>query len=73
MKKNSLPFSVLMSVYYYDDPLFFEQALYSVFNQTVLPDELVLVVDGPIPERTKDVIHRFIFGYIFCLFSNYYT
>ena len=49
MKKNSLPFSVLMSVYYYDDPLFFEQALYSVFNQTVLPDELVLVVDGPIP------------------------
>ena len=59
MKKNILPFSVLMSVYYYDNPLFFDQALSSVFNQTVLPDELVLVVDGPIPERTKDVIHRF--------------
>lgn len=49
-------FSVLMSVYYNDNPKEFEDALLSVINQTIIPDEIVLVIDGPIPEATMEKI-----------------
>ncbi len=43
------PFSVAMAVYGKDDPTYFGVALDSIWNQTRKPDEIVLVVDGPIP------------------------
>ena len=50
-------FSVLMSVYKNDNPDFFRTAVESVLvNQTVKPNELVLVVDGPVPESLKQMI-----------------
>ncbi len=52
-------FSVSISVYKGDNPCFFEQALDSIFNQTILPDEVILVVDGPVSEDTKKVIKIF--------------
>ena len=51
-----MDFSVAMSVYGKDDPQYFSIALESVFEQTVKPTEVVLVVDGPIPEATSQVI-----------------
>lgn len=48
---NSTPFSVLMSVYRKESPEFLRQALDSVFNQTAVPAEVVLVEDGPLTDE----------------------
>lgn len=53
------PFSVAMCVYGKDNPEWFDTALDSVINQTVPPDEIVLVVDGPIPETIQSVIDKY--------------
>lgn len=42
-------FSVAMSVYKNDNSIDFVDAVFSIFNQTCPPDEIVLVIDGPIP------------------------
>jgi len=51
-----MDFSVSMSVYEKDNPQHFRIALESIFNQTVKPAEVVLVVDGPVPDATSRVI-----------------
>lgn len=51
-----LPFSVCMSVYRNDKPEDFRVALNSVIQQTLPPSEIVLVVDGPVPEEINSVI-----------------
>lgn len=51
-------FSVLMSIYKNEDPEFFKEALECVFSQTVLPNELVLVKDGPLPQQLESVIEE---------------
>ncbi len=51
-----MDFSVCMSIYEKDDPQYFNTALESVFEQTVKPTEVVLVVDGPVPQATSRVI-----------------
>ena len=53
---NDMNFSVSLSVYEKDNPEYFRIALESVFEQTVKPTEVVLVVDGPIPEATSQII-----------------
>lgn len=53
------PFSVAMCVYGGDNPEWFDTALESVINQTVPPNEIVLVVDGPIPETIQSVIDKY--------------
>lgn len=52
-------FSVAMCVYGKDNPDWFDKALYSVIDQTVQPDEIVLVVDGPIPDSIQNVIDKY--------------
>jgi glycosyltransferase involved in cell wall biosynthesis len=52
----SLQFSVVVSVYELDSPIFFRQALESVLNQTLLPKEVVIVVDGIIDKELDSVI-----------------
>lgn len=54
--ENRPKFSVAMSVYKNDDPRHFRTALDSVCLQSLLPDELYLVVDGPVSEALNDVI-----------------
>ena len=49
-------FSVSMCVYGGDDPQWFCTAVESILNQTVKPDEVVLVVDGPVPTQLDDII-----------------
>ena len=55
---DSMKFSVCMSVYRRDDPVWFRQALDSVLHQTVVPDEIVLVVDGPVTDELDRVIQE---------------
>ena len=51
-------FSLLMSTYENDNSEYFLKALNSVINQTVLPNEIIIVVDGPISEEYKEVIEN---------------
>ena len=49
-------FSVSMCVYGGDTPEWFRTAVDSILNQTAKPDEVVLVVDGPVPEALDNII-----------------
>lgn len=49
-------FSVLISVWERDESLFLTQALSSILDQTLKPAELVLVIDGYIPDKLRSVI-----------------
>ena len=63
---NGLKFSVAISVYKNDNPIFFDRALQSITElQTVMPDEIVLVVDGPVGEALDGVIHKYQEAYDF--------
>lgn len=53
---NEQKFSVSMCVYGGDEPAWFRDAVESILNQTAQPDEVVLVVDGPVPEALNAVI-----------------
>lgn len=53
-------FSVLMSVYRREQPSFLSDSLASVFKQTVPPDEVVLVKDGPLTVELEEVIACFV-------------
>lgn len=48
--------SVCMSVYKNDNPAYLVESLESLINQTRLPDEVVLVEDGPIPQQLEDIV-----------------
>lgn len=52
-------FSVSMCVYGKDNPEWFKTAVDSILNQTRKPDEVVLVVDGPVPQELDTVIKIF--------------
>lgn len=49
-------FSVLMSLYDKEDPVFLNLCLESIKNQTLLPDEIVLVYDGKIKIELDKVV-----------------
>lgn len=54
-----MKFSVLMSVYKHDDPIYFRDALTSLCESTVVPCEVVLVVDGPISDKLDEQVFVF--------------
>ncbi|MEG2075464.1 MAG: glycosyltransferase, partial [Victivallaceae bacterium] len=56
---NDLKFSVAMSVYKNDNAEQFKNAVDSILNQTVIPDEVVLVVDGPIPNELDRAVNAY--------------
>ena len=54
------PFSVAISVYKSDNPMCFDRALSSITDlQTIKPDEVVLVVDGPVSNDIDLVIKKY--------------
>lgn len=54
-----MPFSVLMSLYYKERPDYLRQSLDSVFNQTLPPDEVIMVEDGPLTKELYDVLDEY--------------
>lgn len=52
-------FSVLMSVYFKEKPEFLIKSLNSVINQTIPPDEIVLVKDGGLTPELDNVVLEF--------------
>ena len=60
VKQDHPHFSVAMCVYGGDNLEWFDRALNSVLvEQTVKPNELVLVVDGPIPNDIRNIIQQY--------------
>ena len=62
MDKNT--FSVLMSIYSKENPAFFDLSLNSILcEQTIIPNEFVLVCDGPLNEELEKVIEKYLILY----------
>jgi len=49
-------FSVCMSVYYGDSAEFFKESIDSLLSQKRIPDEIVLVVDGPVGDEINSIV-----------------
>lgn len=65
MSRQKFPnFSVLMSVYKNEKSAYLDASLKSIENQTVVPDEIILVEDGPLTKELYEIIdtHRNKFG-----------
>ena len=58
-------FSVCMSVYKNDNSIHFKKAMESVIHQTVVPNEIVLVIDGPVLFELKETILELVQKYSF--------
>lgn len=56
-------FSVLMSVYFKENPAFLRTALDSVINQTAKPNQIVLVKDGPLTPELDGAINEYTANY----------
>lgn len=56
-------YSVLLSVYYKEKPEYFTQSLESMVNQTLVPDEIVIVKDGELTKDLEIVIEKYISKY----------
>jgi glycosyltransferase involved in cell wall biosynthesis len=67
MISSNNSFSVLMAVYHKDDPDFLRIALESVYANTLKPDAVVLVKDGPVGESISNVINEFVINKNFSL------
>lgn len=52
-------FSVLLSVYKKEQPVYLQQSLDSLFNKSLLPNEVILVKDGPLTNELEEVIVRY--------------
>ena len=52
-------FSVLLSLYHKENPKYLNISLQSIFTQTVRPDQVVLVLDGPVGEELMAVVNKY--------------
>lgn len=56
--EHNTEFSVCMSVYKNDNPQDFYDAVMSIYHQTCPPEEIILVIDGPVPDEMLETINR---------------
>ncbi len=56
---DSFKFSVSICVYGKDNAQHFDTAMHSIFSQTVMPSEVVLVVDGPVNDKIDNIIEKY--------------
>ena len=59
MEKRQGNFSVIMSVYAGDKAEYLQEAIDSIYANTLLPGEIVLVVDGPVGDEIKTVVKKY--------------
>lgn len=52
-------YSVLMSVYNKENPKWFDESIQSMFNQTIKPNEFVLIEDGPLTNELYEVVEKY--------------
>jgi len=56
-------YSVLMSLYAKENPDYLHMAISSMLNQTVKPDEIVIVEDGPLTDELYAVVNEYVTNY----------
>ena len=56
---SKIKFSVLMSVYKNDKTEYVKTAINSVLNQTLKPDQYVIMIDGPIDDDLKNLLLKY--------------
>lgn len=54
-----MKFSVILSLYYKEHPSYLISSFESLFSQTLLPDEIVLVKDGPLTPELDRVVAEY--------------
>ena len=52
-------YSVLMSLYIKEKPEYLDLAIKSMVEQTLKPDEIIIVKDGPITDELQDVLDKY--------------
>ncbi|MFX3661702.1 MAG: glycosyltransferase [Ectobacillus sp.] len=52
-------YSVLMSLYIKEKPEYLKQSIDSMLNQTLRPDEIVIVKDGPLTDELEEVLRGY--------------
>lgn len=52
-------YSVLMSVYYKENPKWFDKSISCMFEQTIKPNEFVLVEDGELTNELYEVVEKY--------------
>lgn len=65
--------SVVMSVYEKDEAENFEIAVNSILKQTYLPSEIILIVDGPVPNDIEVLVSKYEKNSIFKVFKFHYN
>lgn len=65
-------YSVLMSVYFKEQPEFLKVAIQSMIDQTVKPDQFIIVKDGPLTSELDQVIDEYDSKYLglFTIIAN---
>ena len=58
-----MKFSVLMSIYKKEKPEYFSLCMKSLFEQSIIPTEIVIVKDGPLTEELDNIIDEYINKY----------
>ena len=58
-------YSVLMSVYFKENPEWLSNSIKSMLEQTVFPEEFLIVKDGPLTLELDAVIERYVNEYPF--------
>lgn len=56
---NDKRYSVLMSIYQKEKPSYFKASVESMLNQTLAPEEIVIVKDGPLTEELDAIIQHY--------------
>ena len=52
-----------MSLYHKENPIYLQLSLDSIFRNTIFPNQVVLVLDGPIGEELAKVVEKYITKY----------
>ena len=62
--------SVLMSVYRKENPEYLKKSIDSLLKQTLDPNEIVIIKDGPLTSELNHVLNNYLKDYL-TLFSVY--
>lgn len=60
---RNLEFSVLCSLYYKESPIALRESLDSILSQTLMPNEVVIVKDGPLTSELEKVLEEYVSKY----------
>lgn len=59
MDRLSLKISVLMSLYYKENPKYLREAIESILSQSYIPDQFVIVKDGRLTDELEEVLNDY--------------